>query len=245
MFQLSISKFELISFFLDRDRQSAAGSFPCSRSAPSAPAAIGFWSPPPPPRSTPLAPSFSSTWPHIVPPFIFFSAMHLKHNGCRCCCRPLFSPCSFPLTKTSCKAPHVTLGMAVWVRVLHPTGAGLGAFLHPWPESDPCRTGFGCGFHFYPRVHPKPEKPTTTQPFRPSPANLAPGSPTTNIRHSALGLPTSPNPSPHRSRLPTRFGQWLPPPPSSSLPRPRGGHWLASFSASQSSLSSAVQCRSL
>jgi hypothetical protein len=102
--------------------------------------------------------------------------------------------------------------------------------------------GLSVGFVFHSRVHPKPKKPTTTQPFRPSPANLAPGSPTTYIRRSVLGLPTCPNPSPHRSRLPTRFGQWSPPPPSSGLPRPRGGRRLASFSASQPSLSSAVQC---
>jgi hypothetical protein len=37
-------------------------------------------------------------------------------------------------------------------RVLYPTGAGLGSFLHPWVEStpDPYRTGFGCEFHFSP-----------------------------------------------------------------------------------------------
>jgi hypothetical protein len=58
----------------------------------------------------------------------------------------------------------------IWVSgnpwVLHPTGAGSGAFLHPWPkpEPDPRRTGFGCGFCFSPadaleiRKNLKPER---------------------------------------------------------------------------------------
>jgi hypothetical protein len=61
----------------------------------------------------------------------------------------------------------------------------------------------------------------------------------TYIRHSTLGLPTSPNPSPHRSQLDLGSA-----PPSSALLRPRGGRQLASFSTSRPSLSSAVQISS-
>jgi hypothetical protein len=40
-------------------------------------------------------------------------------------------------------------------------GVGSGAFLHPWPKSepDPHRPGLGAGLVFYLRVHPKPKKP--------------------------------------------------------------------------------------
>jgi hypothetical protein len=56
--------------------------------------------------------------------------------------------------------------MTIWVRVLgnpwvlHPTGAGSGVFLHPWPEpeSDPRRIGFRCGFHFSPVGAPETRK---------------------------------------------------------------------------------------
>jgi hypothetical protein len=146
------------------------------------------------------------------------------------------------------------LEMAVRVRVLghswvlHLMGAGLGAFLHPRPKPEPDlrRIGFGGGFRSSPVGAPETRKAhySPAIPAQPSPANLAPGSPTTYIRHFALGLPTSPNPSPHRSRLPTRSGQWPPPSPCSGLPRPRGDHRLASFSASWPSLSNVVQCRS-
>ncbi len=54
------------------------------------------------------------------------------------------------------------LGMTIRVlgnpRVLHPTDASSGAFLHPWPKPDPRRTGFWCEFHFLPVGAPETKK---------------------------------------------------------------------------------------
>jgi hypothetical protein len=57
---------------------------------------------------------------------------------------------------------HIWVAVNLWV--LHLMGAGSCVFLYPWSKSDPCRTRFGCGFHFSPvgvtetRKNLKPEK---------------------------------------------------------------------------------------
>jgi hypothetical protein len=80
-------------------------------------------------------------------------------------------------------APELRLGDGTWadvgmtvevqvlgnMRVLHPTGAGSGAFLHLWLEPDPCRIGFGCGFHFSPTGVSEPEKTQNRKETRPPP----------------------------------------------------------------------------